>query len=104
MFLFEIVELHGGGPMSGNVFVNGGPVCDDEWDLRDAEVVCRMLFNVSALAATRYSVFGLVGEDFSMTEVNCTGEEQDIINCQHSTTISRWCESDDAAGVVCGGK
>ena len=90
--------------MSGNVFVNGGPVCDDEWDLRDAEVVCRMLFNGPALEATRGSLFGQVTEDFSIARVNCTSEEQDIINCQHNTTIPWWCGSGRAAGVVCRGK
>ena len=88
--------------MSGNVFVNGGPVCDDEWDQRDAEVVCRMLFNVSALAATTDSLFGRVGEDFSMDEVNCTGHEKKITDCQHETEDN--CRPWNAAGVVCGGK
>ena len=89
--------------MSGNVFVNGGPVCDDEWDLRDAEVVCRMLFNVSALAATTDSLLGQVGEDFSINNVNCTGQEKKITDCQHETEVY-YCRDWEAAGVFCGGK
>ena len=34
------VELVGGGLYSGDVFVNGRPVCDYNWDLTDAGVVC----------------------------------------------------------------
>ena len=96
------VELRGGGAMSGNVFVNGGPVCDNEWDLRDADVVCRMLFNSSALAATTESAFGQVGHDFAMDQVDCSGEEEDLHDCQHETEEN--CKGGEAAGVLCGGK
>ena len=84
------------------MFVDGGPVCDDRWDLRDAAVVCRLLFNVSALAATTGSEFGDVRGDFSMDNVNCTGQEGDLRECQHETKDN--CGGDEAAGVVCGGK
>ena len=41
--VLAVVELRGGSSSEGNVFVNGEPVCDDQWDRRDASVVCRML-------------------------------------------------------------
>ena len=39
------VELRGGGAgreeVEGNVFLEGRPVCDDEWGEEEAAVVCR---------------------------------------------------------------
>ena len=36
----------------GNVFIDGKPVCDDYWDLNDAEVACRQFGFSNAVRAT----------------------------------------------------
>ena len=36
-----------------------GSVCDYNWDILDARVVCHQLGYVDAIAATRYSHFGI---------------------------------------------
>ena len=43
------------------VFHNGNwsSVCDNNWDILDARVVCHQLGYVDAIAATRYSHFGI---------------------------------------------
>ena len=42
------------------VFYNGtwGSICDDSWDIQDANVVCKMLGYVRAVDAPGWSTFG----------------------------------------------
>ena len=37
----------------GNVFIDGKPVCDDNWDLNDAKVACRQFGFANAVRATK---------------------------------------------------
>ena len=36
----------------GNIFIDGKPVCDDNWDLNDAKVACRQFGFRNAVRAT----------------------------------------------------
>ena len=57
------------------VYHNGkyGSVCDDGWDIKDANVVCRMLGMGNATAATVRAKYGQAVGDVWMDDVNCTG-------------------------------
>jgi len=98
------VELRGGvNNSSGNVFAvnsNGffGPVCDDSWGHRDAEVVCRQL-GFSSGSPYVESYFGRVPEIFAMDGVGCYGNEYRIQDCSYSTSDD--CMPYEGAGVSC---
>jgi len=83
----------------GNVYIGGRPVCDDEWDVSDAGVVCRML-GFSGGLPTKKSVYGSVPDNYIMDNVGCTGREETIFECSHLTTDD--CASSEGAGVICG--
>jgi len=104
----------------GNVYISksdgGGswPVCDNKWDINDAQVVCNMIFmdkkeymtgNVPVWEATRGSEFGQTDtEDFIMDNIECTGSEARLVDCDfkthdESTRVS--CTHSQAAGVRC---
>ncbi|KAM6899606.1 T-cell differentiation antigen CD6-like [Xenentodon cancila] len=78
-----------------------GTVCDDQWDLKDADVVCAQLGCGYALSVT--------GQDGSfppgrgpiyLDEVNCTGTEENLWACPAARDESD-CGHKEDAGVVC---
>ena len=40
---------------------------------------------------------------FGITDINCTGFEEHLVNCSHSNAVLYNCNSYDDAGVVCQG-
>ena len=60
------------------IFHNGkyGSVCDDSWDIKDANVVCRMLGMGNATAAPKRAKYGQAVGDVWMDDVNCTGKSE----------------------------
>ena len=94
--LFVQVRLMGG--HEGNVFINNQPVCDDFWDEADASVVCKMLGYSGGVPKTG-SYFGMVSTNYAMDDVLCTGMENSLLDCPHTTTHN--CETNEGAGVIC---
>ena len=103
------VRLRGGVNRShGNVEIglggDWGTVCDYNWDINDAHVVCRMLGYTSAIAATLRSSFGRGSGRIWLNNVACTGEEESIDKCSHSGWGAvTYCSHSREAGVVCRG-
>ena len=98
--------IDGDGYSTGNVFVGNansiysiyGPVCDDDWGVEEATVVCRQL-GFSSGTATTYSYFGPVPDQFAMDDVICSGYEATIQECEYSTSDN--CGPGEGAGVIC---
>uniref|UniRef100_A0A3B3RAN6 Si:dkey-21h14.11 n=1 Tax=Paramormyrops kingsleyae TaxID=1676925 RepID=A0A3B3RAN6_9TELE len=102
----EAIRLRGGSSeCSGRVELwhddSWGTVCDDSWDLRDAQVVCRQLGCGTALEAHGNSAFGRGTGTIWLNEVNCRGDELHLWDCPHSLQDQRNCSHKEDAGVTC---
>lgn len=79
-----------------------GTVCDENWDLKDANVVCRELGFGQAIKAFKSAVFGPGKGEIWMNDVHCTGSEKSLSECRHSRIWSKdKCNHSKDAGVVC---
>ncbi|XP_054664396.1 deleted in malignant brain tumors 1 protein-like isoform X4 [Grus americana] len=78
-----------------------GTVCDDSWDLLDAEVVCRQLDCGRALSAPGGGQFGRGDGIIWMDETNCTGMENALSTCWARPWGINNCYHGEDAGVVC---
>ena len=81
-----------------------GTVCDDRWDNRDAQVVCRQLgFGDAGSAMMQYQPQASVSVPIWLDEVNCDGHEAKLIECDHNGIESHDCSHSEDAGVTCAG-
>ncbi|RVE59012.1 hypothetical protein OJAV_G00199950 [Oryzias javanicus] len=106
-FVSGQVRLVGSGSTqcSGRVEVqyNGtwGTVCDDGWDLNDANAVCRQLSCGAALQATASARFGEGSDPIWLDNVACSGSESSLTQCGHNGYGTHNCQHNEDAGVIC---
>ncbi|KAK7910438.1 hypothetical protein WMY93_015122 [Mugilogobius chulae] len=105
---FDITEMrlvNGDNSCSGRVeiFIAGrwGTVCDDAWDLQDAQVVCRQMGCGKAVSAPGKAHFGQGTGPVWMDNVACTGEETELFKCGHNGFRNHYCGHYEAASVIC---
>ena len=103
------IHLSGGRtPFEGRVVVyqggSWGNICDRNWDLNDAKVVCNQLGFGNAIRATRGGVFSPGSGTLMMSNVGCVGHETAISFCTHNgwRNVGSCTHANDA-GVVCSG-
>uniref|UniRef100_H3CEX2 SRCR domain-containing protein n=1 Tax=Tetraodon nigroviridis TaxID=99883 RepID=H3CEX2_TETNG len=80
-----------------------GTVCDDNWDIRDAQVVCRAMDCGSAQTAKSNAYFGQGKGDIWLDEVDCRGNETSLLHCNHARLGHNNCGHGEDAGVICSG-
>ena len=85
------------------VYYNGlwGTVCDDGWDLNDAQVVCSELGYGKATAAISRAIYGQGSGQIWLDDVKCVGTEQALGNCSHNGWGLHNCGHGEDANVRC---
>ncbi|XP_063963110.1 deleted in malignant brain tumors 1 protein-like [Lytechinus pictus] len=102
-FLVQLVN--GSDDFEGRVEVmydgSWGTICDDEWDLRDARVVCKMLKFDGALAAPRSATFGQGSGDILIDDVSCESTHDNLADCYHRGIGVSNCQHEEDSGAIC---
>ena len=101
----DLQLVGGGNPWEGRleIYVGGrwGTVCQDAWDLVDANVACRQLGYDVAHQTGGGAPFGPGAGDIWMDQVNCVGPEPRLDACPFPGFGNHDCVHGRDVGVVC---
>ncbi|XP_061754239.1 scavenger receptor cysteine-rich domain-containing group B protein [Nerophis ophidion] len=78
-----------------------GTVCDDAWDIADAQVVCQLLGCGEALTAWGEAHFGPGTGKILLDNLKCTGTEASLLHCSHISWDVHNCDHSEDVGVTC---
>lgn len=83
-----------------------GTVCDDDFDIRDADVICRMMGFPGAISAEIEGRFGAgnSSQRVLLDDLWCSGLESSVASCSFRGWGSHDCDHSEDAGVVCKNK
>uniref|UniRef100_A0A669EVN5 SRCR domain-containing protein n=1 Tax=Oreochromis niloticus TaxID=8128 RepID=A0A669EVN5_ORENI len=75
-------------------------VCEDDFDLQDAEVVCREL-GCGPPSHLQGALYGEVEAPVWSREFQCGGHESALLDCRSSGSVRSSCSPGKAAGLTC---
>ncbi|XP_026097037.1 scavenger receptor cysteine-rich type 1 protein M130-like [Carassius auratus] len=78
-----------------------GTVCDEDWDMTDAAVVCRELDCGEPVDSLGDAHFGQGSGPIWMSNVLCTGTESTLKKCGSTGWNKNYCDHTGDAGVIC---
>ncbi|CAI8007779.1 Soluble scavenger receptor cysteine-rich domain-containing protein SSC5D [Geodia barretti] len=81
-------------------------VCDDGWDMNATMVVCRehgMLTEETVPIRRRYQSRNVSLVHYWLDDIQCNGDEESLLDCQHAALGSHDCGYNDRASVACQG-
>ncbi|KAM6957750.1 galectin-3-binding protein A-like [Aplochiton taeniatus] len=78
-----------------------GTVCDDNWDLAEAQVVCRQLQFTAAKSAVSGGTYGEGSGPIWLDDLSCKGTEKSLSSCPFKGWGETDCSHKEDAGVVC---
>ena len=76
-------------------------VCDDFWDINDANVVCQQLGYRGAVTAHQRAHFGQGAGQILLDNLQCTGREASLLECSHNGINQHNCAHHEDASVTC---
>ncbi|XP_078696446.1 uncharacterized protein LOC144924760 [Branchiostoma floridae x Branchiostoma belcheri] len=97
----------GSGPNEGRLEVRlegsytWGTVCDDQFEISDAHVACRMLGYSEASEVHGSAHFGQGSGDIYMDDVQCSGDESSLFDCPYAGWGVHNCRHSEDVGIVC---
>ena len=83
-----------------------GTVCDDHFDMFDAQVACKMIAKQSndKMIVKALKKFGEGSGKIWLDDLRCTGDEDTLFDCTHPGIGVENCAHSEDVGVVCKGR
>ncbi|XP_008301379.1 galectin-3-binding protein A [Stegastes partitus] len=78
-----------------------GTVCDDNWDMAEAQVVCRQLNFPGAKSVVIGKNYGQAPGPIWLDDINCKGTEKQLATCAFSNWGETDCSHKEDVGVIC---
>ncbi|XP_048365796.1 lysyl oxidase homolog 3 [Sphaerodactylus townsendi] len=78
-----------------------GTICDDDFTLANAHVLCRHLGFVAATGWTHSAKYGKGTGRIWLDNLNCGGSEKSVVDCRSRGWGNSDCSHEEDAGVIC---